>query len=288
MQTGARSARQLVRDASEELRGAGVPEPTACAEVLLAELLDVRRSELAILEGPLTDQQAMLYESWISRRKKREPVQRILGYTYFRKVRLELDEHTLIARPDTESVVDAALEAIDHRSGSCLVLDVGTGSGAIAVAIAQERAHCDVLATDSSEGALKVARRNAACAGVNVHFYRTDLVSDLKDLTRSVDVFVSNPPYVNSAQIPELAPEVRNWEPHTALDGGPDGTDFYRRIFTEAIPLLADGADVFLEVGEGQAETVLELGRHAGYIPMGTYPDLAGMQRVVQLGWSSL
>jgi release factor glutamine methyltransferase len=287
MQTGARGARQLVQDAAERLARAGVPEPVASAEVLLAELLAVRRGELALREEPLTDEEVALYEAWISRRLNREPVQCILGYAYFRKLRLDLDEHTLVPRFDTESVVDVALEAVDRRGGSCRVLDLGTGSGAIAISIAQERPSCDVYATDHSEGALRVARRNAARAGATVRFYRADLTSGLDALTGSVDVLVSNPPYIRSADIPKLAPEVRNWDPHAALDGGPDGLDFYRLIFAEAAPLLADGADVVLEVGDGQSEAVLDLGRRAGYAPLRAYADLAGATRAVRLRWGS-
>jgi len=264
-----------------------VLEPAASAEVLLAELLGVRRSELASYPGPLTEEQAALYEGWISRRIEREPVQRILGYAYFRNLRLELDEHALIPRPDTESVVDAALEAIDRRGGSCRVLDVGTGSGAIAISIAQERPSCDVHATDYSEGALRIARRNAARAGAKVRFHRADLTSGLDTLEGSVELLVSNPPYVRSGDIPDLAPEVRDWDPRFALDGGPDGLDFYRRIFAEAASLLAERADVVLEVGDGQAEEVLEIGWYAGYIPLGTFPDLVGTPRAALLRWGS-
>src|SRR5215210_1114694 len=287
MQTGARSAHRLVREAVERLENGDVPEPIASAEVLLAELLGVRRSELASYSEPLAEEQAALYEAWISRRSKREPVQRILGYAYFRNLQLELDEHTLIPRPDTESVVDAALEAVDFRGGSCCVLDVGTGSGAIATSIAQERPSCEVYATDYSNGALRIARRNARRAGAKVRFHHVDLASGLDALKGSVDVLVSNPPYVKSTDIPKLAPEVRDWDPRSALDGGPDGLDFYRRIFAEAEPLLAEGADVVLEVGDGQAEDVLELGRRAGYTPLGTYPDLTGTTRAALLRWGS-
>jgi release factor glutamine methyltransferase len=287
MQTGVPSARRLVQDAVEELESAGIPEAKASAEVLLAELLSVKRSELALLKEPVTGKQAELYEAWISRRKKRETVQRILGYAYFRNLRLELDEHTLIPRTDTESVVDAALEAVDRRGGSCRVLDLGTGTGAIAVAIAQERPSCDVHATDSSEGALKIARRNAERSGVAIRFHRADLASGLDGLLRSVEVLVSNPPYVRRADIPKLAPEVRDWDPHVALDGGPDGLDFYRRIFAESSLLLAERADVVLEVGDDQAEAVLELGRCAGYDTLGTHQDLSGTRRTVRLRWGS-
>ena len=287
MQTGVPSARRLVQDAVEELESAGIPEAKASAEVLLAELLGVKRSELALLKEPVTGKQAELYEAWISRRKKRETVQRILGYAYFRNLRLELDEHTLVPRTDTESVVDAALEAVDRRGGSCRVLDLGTGTGAIAVSIAQERPSCHVHATDSSEGALKIARRNAERSGVAIRFHRADLASGLDGLLRSVEVLVSNPPYVRRADIPKLAPEVRDWDPHVALDGGPDGLDFYRRIFAESSLLLAERADVVLEVGDDQAEAVLELGRCAGYDILGTRQDLTGTRRTVRLRWGS-
>ena len=287
MQTGVPSARRLVQDTVEELESAGIPEAKASAEVLLAELLGVKRSELALLKEPVTCKQAELYEAWISRRKKRETVQRILGYAYFRNLRLELDEHTLIPRTDTESVVDAALEAVDRRGGSCRVLDLGTGTGAIAVSIAQERPSCDVHATDSSEGALKIARRNAERSGVAIRFHRADLASGLDGLLRSVEVLVSNPPYVRRADIPKLAPEVRDWDPHVALDGGSDGLDFYRRIFAESSLLLAERADVVLEVGDDQAEAVLELGRCTGYDTLGTHQDLTGTRRTVRLRWGS-
>jgi release factor glutamine methyltransferase len=285
MQTGAQSAHELLGSAVEELRIAGVPEPVASAEVLLAELLGVKRSELALLREPLNSEEAALYGAWISRRLGREPVQRILGYAYFRNLKLELDEHTLIPRPDTESVVDATLNAVDCRSGACRVLDLGTGSGAIAVSIVQERPSCEVHATDDSNGALRLARRNATRAGAMVRFYETDLTSGLDALKGSVEVLISNPPYVKSANISKLAPEVRDWDPRAALDGGPDGLDFYRRIFAEVIPLLVNGADIILEVGDGQAEAVLELGRYAGFKPSGARPDLAGTSRAVLLRW---
>jgi release factor glutamine methyltransferase len=264
-----------------------VPEPAASAEVLLAELLGVRRSELNSYPGSLSEEQVALYEGWTSRRTAREPVQRILGFAYFRNLQLELDEHTLIPRPDSESVVDAALKAVDRRGGTCRVLDVGTGSGAIALSVAQERPSCDVHATDCSEGALRIARRNAVWAGARVRFHRADLTSGLDALVGSVEVLVSNPPYVSSGDIADLAPEVRDWDPHPALDGGPDGLDFYRRIFAEAAPLLVNGADVVLEVGDGQAGEVIEIGRRAGYITLGTYADLTGTPRAALLRWSS-
>ena len=286
MRTGATSARQVARTSAERLRRAGVPEPAASAEVLLSELLGVGRDELVLYDEPLTDEQAARYEAWISRRLRREPVQRILGYAYFRDLILYLNDETLIPRPDTESVVEAALERLDERGQPCHVLDLGTGSGAIAISIAQERPLlCEVHATDTSTAALEIACYNAARATARVHFHRADVTSGLEFLENGVDLLVSNPPYVASGEIPNLAPEVRYWDPIFALDGGPDGLSYYRRIFAETPPLLRDGADVALEVGDGQADAVLNLGSCAGFLPLGIRRDLAGTPRAVLLRW---
>ena len=286
MRTGATSARQAAWASAQRLQRAGIPEPEASAEVLLSELLGVGRDELVFYDVPLTDEQAARYEAWISRRLRREPVQRILGYAYFRDLVLDLNDETLIPRPDTESVVEAALERVDERGQPCRVLDLGTGSGAIAISLAQERPLlCEIHATDTSEAVLEIARRNAYRAATRVHFHSADVASGLEFLKNCVDLLVSNPPYVRTGEIPNLAPEVRGWDPTFALDGGPDGLAYYRRIFAEAPPLLRDGADVVLEVGDGQAEAVLDLGRCAGFLPLGIRQDLAGTPRVVLLRW---
>ncbi|MGI8909987.1 MAG: peptide chain release factor N(5)-glutamine methyltransferase [Rubrobacteraceae bacterium] len=283
MQTGAVSVRRVVRNAAERLERADVPEPVASAEILLSELLDVKRGDLALRDEPLTSGQVEVYGTWIERRIRREPVQRILGYAYFRSLKLILDESALIPRPDTESVVDAVLNAIDRRGGVARVLDLGAGSGAIAISIAQERPLCEVHATDISGAALEAARRNVGRAGVNVHLHRADMAEGLEDLAGRVDLLVSNPPYVPTGDLPDLAPEVRDWDPATALDGGPDGLLYYRRIFAETRDLLAYDADVVLEVGDGQSEAVLELGSRAGFAPIGVHPDLGGTSRAVLL-----
>ena len=282
------SAYRTVREAAARLKEAGVPEPAASAEILMAELLDARRGDMRRREEPLTDEQAAVYETWIQRRLRREPVQRILGYAYFRNLKLHIDEHALIPRPDTESVVSVALARIDERGGACRVLDIGTGSGTIAVAIAQERPRCEVHASDISEGALEVARSNAKNAGVKVYLHRADIAAGLDALLRGcVDVLVSNPPYITSAEIEGLSPEVRDWDPRTALDGGPDGLAFYRRIFEETPPLLVDGADVVLEIGHDQDRAVPNLGRSLGFSPTGIVPDITGTPRVALLKWGA-
>ncbi len=283
MPTGLR-ARDAARSASRRLQRAGVPEPEASAEVLLSELLGVRRGEIPLYQQPLTDEQARLYERWIERRTNREPVQRILGRAYFRNLVLDLNDETLVPRPDTESLVDVALQCLDRR-GAGVVLDVGTGSGAIAISIAQERPRNTVHATDLSPVALEAAERNAEENGASVRFHRADLLGGLPIPERTVDLLVSNPPYIEAEALQRLAPEVRDWDPRRALDGGSDGLLFYRRIFDEAPPLLKDGADVVLEMGDGQGEAVLDLGENAGFSPLGLRNDLAGTPRTALLRW---
>jgi release factor glutamine methyltransferase len=283
---GEASAREAARSAAARLGHAGVPEPVASAEVLLAELLGIGRAELAIHTEPLTEDQLSLYEAWISRRMKREPVQRILGYAYFRNLVLDLNEETLIPRPDTESVVDAALDLIDARGYPCVVLDVGTGAGTIAISIAQERPRCEVHATDISETALRIARRNATKNDAAVSFHKADVASGLHFLNGSIDLLVSNPPYVDEASASRrLAPEVREWDPPVALYSGTDELGFFRRIVAETPPLLKRGADVVLEIGEGQAEKVQDLGSKYGFVPLGVCNDLSGAPRTVLLRW---
>lgn len=279
------ASRRLVREATEELRASGVPEPEVSAEVLLAELLGLGRSEVAARDIPVSGELLDRYRSWISRRRGREPVQRILGYAYFRKLKLEVDGSVLVPRADTESVVEVALRWIDGRGGEARVLDLGTGSGAIALSVALERPRCEVYASDVSPAALEVARRNAASSGVEVTFLQADLLRGLEELAGRIDLLVSNPPYVESGEIDALMPEVRLWDPPEALDGGPDGLSFYRRIFAEIPELLAPGAGVILEIGDGQAQEVLDLGEKAGFRPLGVERDLAGSERVVAFAW---
>jgi release factor glutamine methyltransferase len=283
---GEASARDAARKAAARLERAGVPEPVASAEVLLSELLGVGRAELPIYQRPLTGEQAGRYEAWISRRLRREPVQRILGHAYFRNLVLDLNEDTLIPRPDTESVVDLALERVDVRGYPCVVLDVGTGSGAIAISIAQERPRCEVHATELSERALEAAQANAERNATIVRFHHADVVSGLAFLEASIDLLVSNPPYVDETSAPNrLAPEVRKWDPPVALFSGTDELAFFRRIFAETPLLLKDGADLVLEIGDGQAEKVMNLGETAGFSPVAVRDDLAGTPRAVLLRW---
>ena len=208
---------------------------------------------------------ARAFQQMARRRAQREPVAYILGRKGFRRIELDVDPRVLIPRPETEHVVEAALELPEGAR----VVDVGTGSGAIALALADERPDLRIVATDSSADALAVARANAARLGLDVEFLHGEL---LEPVTGRVDAVVSNPPYVRTGE--RLAPEI-GYEPVEALHAGPDGLEVYRRL----IPAAASVPFIAVEVGAGQAAAVAELmaGRHIEIIR-----DLAGIERVIR------
>jgi release factor glutamine methyltransferase len=267
--TLASSARQALGAATDALRAAGVEDPRLDAELLLAEAMGVDRATLVAEGADVAPPAARRFGEMVRRRLRREPVAYILGRRGFRRIELAVDRRVLVPRPETELLVEVALE----REPASL-LDVGTGSGAVALAIAEELPGCEVTATDTSAPALDVARENAERLGLagRVRF----LLGTVPE-GRSFELIVANLPYIAAPDWPSLPPEVRDWEPHEALLAGADGLDAIRALLT--VPLRA-GA-VALEVGEGQAGAVAELVREAGFGAVQTRQDLAGIERVV-------
>lgn len=265
-----------VRDALDSalvaLRAAGVESPRLDAELLLAEALAVDRAALVMepdreLDGPA----ARRFQELVRRRAfEREPVAYILGRRGFRRLELAVDPRVLVPRPETEHLVEAAL----GLPRGARVVDVGTGSGAVALALKEERPDLDVLATDVDDAALGVARGNAERLGLDVAFVRADLLDGVGGAPAAV---VSNPPYVTDAQWERLAPEIVRHEPRAALLGGGDGLDVIRRLVVAA----AEMPFVALEVGAGQAPGVAALMREAGAHRTEVVADLAGVERVV-------
>jgi release factor glutamine methyltransferase len=269
-------------EATARLRAAGCDTPRLDAELLLAEVLGVDRTRL-MLDGerPLGEAEAARLETLLARREAREPVAYILGRRWFRSIELLVDRRVLIPRPETELLVEAALE-LPH---GCSVLDVGTGSGAVALAAAHERPDLRVRGADVSADAIEVAASNAARLRLPVEFTVADLIpappsalparpSALPAPRWAPDAVLANLPYV--ADRTDLAPEIARYEPAGALFGGPDGLDVIRRL----LAMLPDAVRfVALEVGEGQAQAVTEL-LH-GFERVERRPDLAGIDRVV-------
>jgi release factor glutamine methyltransferase len=263
--------REALQSAVVALSAAGVQTPRLDAEVLLAHALGVDRAALVIdRERPVEGPAVRAFQDAVRRRAMgREPVAYITGIKGFRRLELHVDARVLIPRPETEGLVEAALAL----PTGARVVDVGTGSGAVALALKDERPDLDVVATDSSAGALAVARANAARLGLEVAFVQGDLL----DGVVRIDAVVSNPPYVEEGAI--LEPEIARHEPPAALYAGPDGLAVMRRLIARA----GDSAARFvaLEVGAGQAAAVADALRAAGFADVEVAADLAGIARIV-------
>jgi release factor glutamine methyltransferase len=260
--------------AIDALTAAGVESPRLDAELLLAEATGLDRARLiASPEAQVLPAAGRRFGEMVRRRLRREPVAYILGRKGFRHIELAVDRRVLVPRPETELLVELALELAPDR-----VLDIGTGSGAIALAIAAELPECEVTVTDSSPAALEVAQENAERLGLSE---RVELTPALPTGEPRFDLVVANLPYVSEAELEALEPEVSKWEPREALLGGPDGLDVLRAT----IPAAASFAPVLaLELGEGQVGAVAEMLVEAGFGDVKSRRDLAGIERIV---WGS-
>ena len=270
------TARELLGPAAAELELAGCPSPRVDAEWLLAHALGVTRTDLyADGDHPLTSANEQRFRELVSRRVQREPLAYVLGEWGFRRLTLRVDSSVLIPRPETESLVERCLELLDGLLEP-RVLDVGVGSGAIALAIADEHPGARVVATDNSPGALAVADENRRRTGLRgrVELVRGELFAGLDG---SFDLVVSNPPYVALDELDGLDPEVARYEPREALVAC--GTT--EAIAEQAPSRLAPGGSLVLETGDGQACTVAGLLTDLGYEEVSIGTDLAGRERVV-------
>jgi len=224
---------------------------------------------------------ARRYERLLEERARRVPLAYIMGEREFWSLRIRVDRRVLVPRPETETLVEAALERL---SSGARVADVGTGSGAVVIALALELGAGTFLGTDRSAAAIEVARANAAEHGLagTIEFLEGDLLAPLAARTGLLDALVSNPPYIPTAELGGLQPEVRDFEPRLALDGGFDGLALIERIVAGAPPLLRCGGWLLLEIGAGQADAVRALLRRTGcFDDVSARCDLAGIERVV-------
>ena len=269
------TAREALSEGAAALELAGCPSPLVDAEWLLAHLLDSSRSELYSLDRKLRDDELRRFRGLVARRAEREPVAYILGEWGFRRLTLAVDPRVLIPRPETEAVVERCLVLLEGRREP-LVLDVGVGSGAIALALADERPDARVVGTESSTDALDVAEENRLIAGVDgrVRFVHGDL---LAGETGPFDLVVSNPPYVAPDELADLEPELQR-EPREALvgEGG------HEAVARAAHGVLAPGAALVFEVGDGQATDVADMLRELRYEAVRVSKDLAGRDRIVE------
>ena len=266
------------------LRGAGIETPRLDAELLLMKALGWSREDLyRHLEGGVPAPRAARFESLVSRRVRGEPVAYITGSREFWSLDFRVTSDVLIPRPETEHLVETVLDFLASRPGPCRVLEIGTGSGAIAVCLATECERVEVWATDVCASALDVARENARRHGVErrIHWLRGDLLAPVRGLPEGFDVLVSNPPYIPSGRIPGLPRDVRDWEPRVALDGGVDGMDFYRGIIRDGVCHLREGGLLAVEIGAEQGDEVSRLfGAREELCQVRIRRDYSGLPRV--------
>lgn len=286
-----RNAVQVALGAAERrLRAAGVPSPAFDARLLLRHATGWTAADLAAFGGGTLPEEAerafergrSRFEALIRDRAARRPLQHLVGRVSFFGLDLAVGPEALIPRPETEILVEAAFRWAEARSpGPLVIADVGCGSGAIALALASRIATARVLALDCSTSALELTVRNAAATGLasRVHPVRADLLRPVGP--RSLDLVTANLPYIPSAEISTLEPEVRDHEPRLALDGGPDGLALLRRLAPMAARTLRSGGRLFVEIGADQEPAVRAALTAAGFAPVETHLDLAGIPRVL-------
>lgn len=280
----------------------GVPNPRLDAELLLSDILKLRRIDLYLnFEKPVAPSDLARFKLLIQRRGKREPLQHILGHADFFGRRFSVTPDVLIPRPETEQLVVRAMEWLDAHPHATQVLDIGTGSGCIAITLALERPTLQVTAVDISEAALEVARGNAETLGASLllRHPRSEfqvLAGTQLSCTTSgspptlyshcgddvFDLIISNPPYIPTGDIADLQTEVSRFEPHLALDGGEDGLAFYRQLLLDAPPLLKSGGACAMEIGLGQRKSITDIASSIGlWQSPKCFADLSGTERIL-------
>ncbi len=267
---------RALRAGTGALRRAGVPDAAGDARRLIAHALQIGADRVTLaLDDPLPDHAAELFSIYMDDRLHRRPVSQIIGHRLFWGRSFRVTRDVLDPRPETETLVALALAGSFAR-----VLDLGTGSGAIAVSLLAERPTAEGVATDVSPAALAVARQNAQALAVADRLVFTQ--ADWFDgVAGRFDLIVSNPPYIAAAEMADLQPEVRDWEPHLALTPGGDGLDAYRRIAAGVSNHLTPGGRVLVEIGATQGPAVAGLFRAAGLADVAVLQDLDGRDRVI-------
>jgi release factor glutamine methyltransferase len=274
--------RDVLDWAARDFARRGIESARLDAELLVGKALGIDRVGLYLdLNRPLQEEERRAIRPLVARRRQREPVAYILGHKDFYGRRFTVTPEVLIPRPDTETLIDHALQCLE-QDAAWNVLDVGTGSGAIAITIAAERPLTMVTATDVSASALDIAVKNAVAHRVasRIRFERADLVT----AEGTYDLIVSNPPYVASPELASTEPEVREHEPQIALDGGADGLQVVKRLLAAAERVTMPGAQMLIEVGLGQAASALDFAASkTAWTPVATYRDLNRVDRVIHL-----
>jgi release factor glutamine methyltransferase len=276
-----------IQKSTEFLGRKGVDSPRLQAELLLAHVLMLPRMQLYLnFERVLNSAEADALRERVRRRGLREPLQHILGSTSFCGLEIAVNRDVLVPRPETELLAETGWTFLSTVSAPpSTALDFGTGSGCLAIALAAKCPGADIYALDVSPEALEVAKQNAArqdssTGAGKIHFVRGDGFGALPKEIR-FDLIISNPPYIPTAEIESLEPEVRDYDPRGALDGGADGLDYYRRLAREAGPFLKTGGRIMLEFGDGQADAIKNIFENQNWIVEAIRDDYTQRQRIL-------
>ncbi len=274
---------EVIQRSTEFLARKGIESPRLASELLLAHVLGLPRMQLYLdFERTLTDSELAACRELVKRRGQHEPLQQITGSTSFCGLPIKLNRHVLVPRPETELLAELGWKFLSIVSPSPLAFDLGTGSGCLAVALAAKCPAAKLFASDISTAELALARENAAASGVadRITFFHGDGFSALPEGAK-FNLVISNPPYIPSGEIEKLQPEVRDYEPRHALDGGADGMDFYRHISGEAHAFLLPGGKVMLEFGDGQAEPLRQIFTEQNWIVEPAVEDYTRRPRIL-------
>lgn len=244
-----------------------IPEPRLGAELLLSNVLNCRRIDLYLqFERILSARERDQFREYVKRRMRREPVQYILGETEFYGLPFKVSPEVIIPRQETELMVDVVIEHVRSLEDQSLkILDIGTGSGCIAISLAKQLPDCSIWGMEKSSSALEVAKKNADLNEVTIHFIEGDIFRNSSSLPTKFDIIVSNPPYVALSDIGKLEPEVRDFEPKEALFAGEDGLDFYRKLIPVIPQLIEKRGKIFLEIGYNQSKPLKEIFTRANF-----------------------
>ena len=282
------NALDKIKEVTESLKGFGIEDAHKESEIILTHALKTDRTVLYRDNPAVTGKNIKDIGEILMRRAEREPLQYILGFVEFYGLKIKVGEGVLIPRPETELLAEEVIRLFTVHCSPFTVLDLCTGSGCLALAIAKRFPDANVYGTDISRDAIRYAKENAELNAIrNVTFLKGSLFEPIKQLvTRhsslvTFDVIVSNPPYIRSGDMPNLQPEINKWEPRNALDGGEDGLSYYRTILSEARGYLMISGVIFLEIGEGQAEEVSGIAMQNGFWNVSVIRDYAGIERIV-------
>ncbi|MFB3885631.1 MAG: peptide chain release factor N(5)-glutamine methyltransferase [Thermodesulfobacteriota bacterium] len=279
---------ELLNRSTHDLDGCKIENPRLNAELLLAHSLNTNREGIYVrLYREMKEEEKERFENLTKRRISGEPLQYILGHQEFWSIDFKVDSRALIPRPDTELLVEQALSVLSSYGEPLFALEIGTGSGAVAISLAKEVKEIFLVATDISGEALKLAKENAESLGLldRIHFVNGNLFDPFRPFRDGgpFNLILSNPPYLTSLEIGGLAREVKDYEPSIALDGGEDGLAFYRNMISQAPVYLKKGGWLLLEVGQGQAEGVSRFIEKKGdFLAPQRFRDLSGIERVLK------